>query len=587
MECRHRCRASKKDAGMKTTAALALLIAFAGASAAAETADPAEVAAAERAFAADGATMGIKRSFLKWSTPDAIVFSPGPAKAHEVYGKAPDLKPGEKDELVWWPLWAGISRSGDLGFTTGPVEVKGKRTNFHYFTVWQRQPDGGWKWVYDGGGGGDGANEPGTDAPTRYLPTATVGSPSSAAALAEVRAIEAQIAAEANTDNPAAMLKRMAPDGRVHVPGLAPARDPAAFGEAFRTRPNAIAYRTQGGGASKAGDLAWTYGEADFVKDGQPIEGQYVRVWQKRPDGWKIVYDQILGRPPAPPPATGASTSAPASTPADVAASLMAADRAFAKAAEQTDLITALTSQFDRDVVMPLPNGRFAKGPDQAAAALKGNPDNPTSRVDWTPVRAGISADGQHGFTFGFMTVHPAGKPPLPAKYLAYWVKRPEGWRVLAYKRAPRPAGQVSMAEMAPSLPARLVPVATDPALLAAHRESLMDAEKAFSDEARVIGIGPAFAKYGRADAMNMGREAGFTIGNDRIGGQSGDEGQKPVTIYWSSDDVAVASSGDLGVSWGVIRGHQPGQGYPPEGSAFFTVWRRDSPDDPWRYIAE
>ena len=44
-----------------------------------------------------------------------------------------------------------------------------------------------------------------------------------------------------------------------------------------------------------------------------------------------------------------------------------------------------------------------------------------------------------------------------------------------------------------------------------------------------------------------------------------------------------VASSGDLGVTVGYIRTKDGSR--PPV--PFFTVWRRDSPASPWRYIAE
>jgi hypothetical protein len=48
--------------------------------------------------------------------------------------------------------------------------------------------------------------------------------------------------------------------------------------------------------------------------------------------------------------------------------------------------------------------------------------------------RGGISADAQQGFTVGFMTLHRPDAATLALKYLAHWVKRPEGWRVVAYK---------------------------------------------------------------------------------------------------------------------------------------------------------
>ncbi|MER8124725.1 hypothetical protein ABS198_20810, partial [Acinetobacter baumannii] len=90
---------------------------------------------------------GIKRSFLKHAAPEAILFAPDPVKVADYFGARPD-KPNPP--LVWWPVWAGVARSGDLGFTSGPSTFDGK-PNGWFFTVWTRQPDGGWKWVYDGG----------------------------------------------------------------------------------------------------------------------------------------------------------------------------------------------------------------------------------------------------------------------------------------------------------------------------------------------------------------------------------------------------------------------------------------------------
>ena len=52
-------------------------------------------------------------------------------------------------------------------------------------------------------------------------------------------------------------------------------------------------------------------------------------------------------------------------------------------------------------------------------------------------------------------------------------------------------------------------------------------------------------------------------------------------------DRVIVATSGDLGVTIGLIRPSQaPPEGAPP-GFTFFTIWYRASPADSWRYIAE
>lgn len=278
-------------------------------------------------------------------------------------------------------------------------------------------------------------------------------------------------------------------------------------------------------------------------------------------------------------------------TPATEVADLLATDRAFAAAAADRDGIVALTAMFAPNVIMPVPGNRFAEGAVQASEALAANPDNARSTLDWVPVRGGISADGQHGFTYGHMTMLKRDGSIVPLKYLAYWINRPEGWRVAAYKRRPRPAGEVSLAMLPPIAPPRLLPISANTAEINMFQQSLRDAERAFSDSAQTMGIGPAFELFGAPDAMNMGgpERVEFVIGAAEIGREvasGGPPGGSPV--HWSADRVIVSSTGDLGVTFGMIRPNTANaSGPPPDGIPFFTIWRRATPADPWRYIAE
>lgn len=267
---------------------------------------------------------------------------------------------------------------------------------------------------------------------------------------------------------------------------------------------------------------------------------------------------------------------------------LLTADVSFAAASATRDLVSGLGAMFADDVMMPVPGRGFAEGKAVAMDALRQDSLNARSRAVWSPVRGGVSADGRHGFTYGYMTVSRPDGARVPFKYLAYWVKGDGGWRVAAYRRARRAAGEVSMAMMSPSLPSGLQPVTTDVAVLEAHRESLAQAERAFSLEAQRIGLGAAFVKHGSADAMNLGgpASAAFVVGNEAIGKLVGGEKPgEPATINWSSEKVIVASSGDLGVSIGYIR--QNAAGDAGVGLPFITVWRRAGVDAKWRYIAE
>jgi ketosteroid isomerase-like protein len=278
----------------------------------------------------------------------------------------------------------------------------------------------------------------------------------------------------------------------------------------------------------------------------------------------------------------------PSPTPRHIADELLAADRAFAAASAKTDLITGLSAQFASEVAMPTPTG-IAYGSAKAIEALKGNPANAGARVEWSPARVGLSGDGRHGYTAGFMTVRRADGTVQAAKYMSYWEKQPAGWRVLAYKRAPANAAAPPI-PMGYVLPTQIVTAAADARTIETHRESLAEAERSFSREAQSIGIGPAFKKYGSPDAANFGGPdtATFVFGNEAIGAALG-QGAPPNTsaVHWGPEKTIIAASGDFGVTIGYIVRNQPGaDGKIPPGQPFFTIWRKDA-DGVWRYIAE
>jgi ketosteroid isomerase-like protein len=280
-------------------------------------------------------------------------------------------------------------------------------------------------------------------------------------------------------------------------------------------------------------------------------------------------------------------------TPQTVVDELLAADRAFAAAAAQTTAVPALTAMFADDVILPIgaPKPGFARGKAQATEALTANPANAQTRLEWSPVRAGVSADGRHGFTVGYMTMSSPDGKARPAKYLAYWTRQTQGWRVAVYKRVPADQPPARRELLPPALPAEIVAPTTDATVLARHKASLEAAEKAFSDEAQKIGLGPAFVNQGSADAINMGPPTvpDLVVGAAAIGKSvgAGSEG-KPSPVSWAADEGSiVASSGDLGVTFGYIRQNAAPPPDRPGAVPFFTIWRRANAAAPWRYVAE
>lgn len=101
---------------------------------------------AERAFATDARTIGQWTAFNKWSTDDAVMFTPEPTNAHAFLKDRKD--PAQSVE--WWPTEIYVSCDDSLAVNTGGWKRPDGSVGY-FTTVWKRQPDGGWKWVLDHG----------------------------------------------------------------------------------------------------------------------------------------------------------------------------------------------------------------------------------------------------------------------------------------------------------------------------------------------------------------------------------------------------------------------------------------------------
>ncbi len=253
----------------------------------------APVIAAERAFAARAGEIGWIPAFREYAAADGMLGQPGYPNAQQTLAETPD--DGNR-LLFWWPAYAGIARSGEFGFTTGPFSVDEARTpRGHYFTVWRRQPDGSWRWIYDGGVGP--FAEPNLIAPNAELvpsvPISTAGVGSSDAAIGAVRAIE-------EGASPLTLVRRLAGEAQVFRTGQARGVG-AEAGGALMFPSRETAYTPTRIEASASGDLVMVLGEARWQGEAGPVQGLYARMWQHRAEGWRIVFDQLV-IPRAPPP---------------------------------------------------------------------------------------------------------------------------------------------------------------------------------------------------------------------------------------------------------------------------------------------
>ncbi len=144
---------------MKTLLHVALITTvfiFLGAEAGANPVD--DAMNADRSFARMAQDKGVAEAFGAYAAPSALRFLPGapergPAQikasvaAGFAGGGSLNWEPKEGSpsadgsQVVVWGRWVFKSPKNDKGAV---IEVQGT-----YLTVWQRQPDGSWKWTHD------------------------------------------------------------------------------------------------------------------------------------------------------------------------------------------------------------------------------------------------------------------------------------------------------------------------------------------------------------------------------------------------------------------------------------------------------
>ncbi|KQN25113.1 hypothetical protein ASE86_02315 [Sphingomonas sp. Leaf33] len=115
---------------------------------------------AERAFAARAAKGEQWAAFRDTAAEDAMMFAPRPIVARRFLAD----KPEPKHPIQWFPRASFVSCDGATAVNTGPWMVPAEKAAGYFTTIWRRQPDGTWKWLYDGGAE-TGRIEPAGDAP--------------------------------------------------------------------------------------------------------------------------------------------------------------------------------------------------------------------------------------------------------------------------------------------------------------------------------------------------------------------------------------------------------------------------------------
>jgi hypothetical protein len=113
---------------------------------------------ADSLFADLADRLGTAVAFSSTVAPDGAIFGGPRLIVGPTAVKDFEEAQGAGTSLTWRPLYAVAAESGDLGFTIGESITTGRSPSGaavqrfgKYLTVWQRQPDGSWKFVMHGG----------------------------------------------------------------------------------------------------------------------------------------------------------------------------------------------------------------------------------------------------------------------------------------------------------------------------------------------------------------------------------------------------------------------------------------------------
>lgn len=235
---------------------------------------------------------GTRAAFLEFLSEDAIVFQPGPVNGKQAWGK----RPATGLVLIWQPAFAAMSRSCDLGYTTGPSEwKKSKEAPLGYgqfVSIWKRQKDGSWKVALDVG-----TENPKPVSPP--LPPELSFSAQDVGAKAELsserrklREAETDFANTAKTDSIAALLAAASDSIRVHREGVFPCFGKDAAALMLSGKRGKLLLSPAGNDLSAAGDLAYGYGKYSITRSESSERGHYLQIWRMDENGsWKVALD--------------------------------------------------------------------------------------------------------------------------------------------------------------------------------------------------------------------------------------------------------------------------------------------------------
>lgn len=287
----------------------------------------------------------------------------------------------------------------------------------------------------------------------------------------------------------------------------------------------------------------------------------------------------------------GAPTAAAPAGGGDLAAAraaLAEAERAFSRLSQREGVRAAFLAYLAEDAVL------FRPGPVPGREFIEARP-SPPIELTWWPVYVEVAASGDLGYTTGPYVLRDTGSGPggetQNGYYVTVWRRQADGaWKVVADLgvTTPPPAGSDAAAggEVGHGRIGGGAPAGRGlPALAEAAQHALLAADRGFGGDATAHGARAAYMGVIADEARFYRDGEPPAVGREAVGRLLASHPQRASS--WEPTAAVVASSGDLGYTYGKTAVMEPGRpGRIRQPGLYFRIWERQG-DGPFKIVVD
>ncbi len=259
--------------------------------------------------------------------------------------------------------------------------------------------------------------------------------------------------------------------------------------------------------------------------------------------------------------------------------SLIAAERSFARTAEQAGTREAFIAYLADDGVLFRPHAVNAQAHLRAQAPAPGT-------LSWQPVYVDVAHSNDLGFTTGPWEYRrePEADPVAHGQFFSIWRRQANGsWKVALDHGTANPRPDSVPADVKTPDPP---PYTDDWAIPENEREPardrLLEIDHAFSATSAARGFFHALISYASADVRTLRNGMPPLAGVDKLRDLAA---KRNGQLTWTPRDGGVSLAGDLGYTYGEYRYVSPLDGAEERG-VYVRAWRRVS-DEGWRVVLD